>query len=198
MKTSFNYYVPFVQLLIVVGILFNVYSCNENQHPEVGLKEKKEKIDPEVDNIKREKDIEFMKEAAEINLEEIQLGQLAQRKGYTADVKSIGEMMDSDQTRALSDLTELANKKMIVLPTMPSENMKRSYIELSSFSGKAFDKEFCKQMVQKHKNTIELFEKASVELMDPDIKAWATLLLPSLRVHLDNSIVCQNKCERTK
>ena len=39
--------------------------------------------------------------AAEINLEEIQLGQLAQKYSLNADVKSLGKMMETEHAKKL-------------------------------------------------------------------------------------------------
>lgn len=52
---------------------------------------------------------------------------------------------------------------------------------------KTFDKEYCGKMVDEHKDAISLFEKASTNTTDTDIKAWATLTLQALRSHLDHA-----------
>ncbi len=45
-------------------------------------------------NINKERDAKFLATAAEINLEEIKLGQLAQQKSTMKDVKDLGKMID--------------------------------------------------------------------------------------------------------
>ena len=59
-----------------------------------------------------------------------------------------------------------------------------------------FDKEYCDMMVKGHKDAIDKFEKAINDASDPDIKAWASSMLPALRIHLDHSLTCQKKCEK--
>ena len=64
--------------------------------------------------------------------------------------------------------------------------------------GSDFDKEFCDRMVNEHKDAIDKFEKASKESTDPDIQTWASNMLPSLRQHLDHSMVLQDKVKELK
>ena len=51
-------------------------------------------------------------------------------------------------------------------------------------------------MVNGHKDAITMFDKASTESIDEDIKAWAIAMLPVFRTHLDHAITCQEKCEK--
>jgi len=48
-------------------------------------------------------------------------------------------------------------------------------------------------MVDGHKDAIDKFEKAATDATDPQIKQWASSMLPDLRTHLDMSMTCQNK-----
>lgn len=56
---------------------------------------------------------------------------------------------------------------------------------LSSADGQDFDRRYAESMgVEAHRETIALFEKASKEARDPEVKAFATKTLPNLREHL--------------
>jgi len=46
---------------------------------------------------------QFLVRAAEIDLEEIQVGQLAQKKSTMIDVQELGKMMETEHTKSLSD-----------------------------------------------------------------------------------------------
>ena len=59
-----------------------------------------------------------------------------------------------------------------------------------------FGKKYSEMMVDGHKDAIELFEKASIESTDPDIRAWANATLPILRTHLEHSLACQKACAK--
>jgi len=149
--------------------------------------------DDKFDKNNSEKDAKFLVNAAEFNIEEISLGQLAQQKGNMGHVKELGKMMEVAHTKSLADLSALAKTKNISLPTLQTENGKDDYKKLSEKSTDNFDKSYADMMVNEHKKAIELFEKASTDCTDPDIKAWAAASLPTLRKHLDHAMACQKK-----
>ncbi|HTH56777.1 MAG TPA: DUF4142 domain-containing protein [Cyclobacteriaceae bacterium] len=141
-------------------------------------------------------DAQFLIQAAQINLEEIQLGQLAQKKSMMTDVKELGELMEKNHKQALSELTTLATKKGVSLPTEVTSDAKEKYTQLNNESEKKFNEEYCELMVKGHKEAIALFETASKEAKDPEIKEWASSTLPILRTHLEHSKMCKAKCEK--
>jgi putative membrane protein len=56
--------------------------------------------------------------------------------------------------------------------------------KLAKLQGAAFDRAYAREMVSDHKKDIGEFERASNNLLDTDLKAWATRTLPNLREHL--------------
>lgn len=192
-KTPVPYYLFFAVSAFIIFAL-TASSCGNTNKPEDTKKTAEEHNDAKFDN-KQEADAQFLVSAAEINMEEIQLGQLAQKNGMMAEVKELGKMMEADHSKALNDLQALAAKKQISLPASITDNGKDAYKKLMAKQGKDFDKEYCAMMVEGHKAAIEKFEKASTDAADPDIKNWATSMLPGLRAHLDHAITCQKKCE---
>ena len=169
-------------------------SCN-NEKPKDTKEVAEEHNDAKFDNAK-EDDAKFLVSAAEINLEEIQLGQLAQTRGTTTHVKELGKMMETEHTKALADLQNLAAKKQVTIPISLTENGMDENKKLLDTKGSKFDKEYADMMVSGHKNAIDIFQKAADEASDPDIRNWATTMLPALRIHLDHSINCQKLCEK--
>ncbi len=183
-----------LQATFIITSIVVTSSCMNNK-PEDTKKVVEEKNEQKFDN-SSEKDAQFLVDAAEINREEISLGQLAQQKGASDHVKELGKMMENAHTKSLADLTALAQNKNISLPTSQTENGKDAYKKLNDKSGNDFGKEYSNMMVNGHKEAIKLFEKASADCTDPDIKAWAAATLPALRTHLDHSIVCQKECNK--
>ena len=181
---------------ILTSTLFMLSSCGHNEET-VNTKDiAEEHNDAKFNTDDAEKDAQFLVDASEINLEEIKLAQLAQQNGYTTDAKELGKMLDSEHSAMLNELTQLANKKNITIPTSSTDKAKDDYIRLSKKSKLEFDKKFCELMVNGHKVAIALFEKASTESTDSEIKAWAAETLPSLRTHLDKAMVCKTKCDK--
>lgn len=190
-KNKFNV----LQTILLLTVIISSSSCmnnNSKDTKDVAEEHNEAKFDKE----SSENDAEFLVNAAEINMNGISLGQLALQKGTMNHVKELGKMMDDDHTKSLADLTELAKTKNISLPTSQTENGKEAYKKLSDKSAKNFDKAYADMMVNEHKTAIELFEKASTDCTDPDIKAWAAATLPTLKIHLDHSLMCQKECEK--
>jgi len=179
---------------MLILILAFLPSCNDAK-PEDTKDVAIEHNEAKFDNAK-EDDAKFLVSAAEINLEEIQLGKLAQSNSAHADVKELGRMMVAEHTRAQSDLQALADKKQISLPLTLTENGQEANDKLMGKKGKDFDKEYCDMTVSGHKNAINKFEKASTDASDPEVREWATSMLPALRTHLDHAIACKDKCDK--
>ena len=145
-----------------------------------------------------EKDAQFLVDAADINLAEVNLGKLASTQGMTKEVRDLGDMMTREHQKAYNDLAALAKKKSITIPAAASDDAQKKYNTLSEKRGSDFEKDFCDAMVSGHKDAIDKFERASKESTDPDIQTWASNMLPSLRTHLDHSMSCQEKVSAMK
>ena len=190
-----KYYAYLVQASLMIVVLFAASSC-KNKTPDAETQAIKSN-EAKFDNKLQEKDAEFMVKAAEINLEEIILGKLAQQKGGSSHLVALGKMMQENHQKSIDELTALAKNKMITVPTSPTNDINEAYSKLDKkTSGKEFDKTYADIMVEGHEEAIRLFEMASTDCQDADIKSWATSKLPELRVHLDHSIQCKKDCEK--
>jgi putative membrane protein len=95
-----------------------------------------------------------------------------------SECSSLAQMMVADHTAANAELQELAAKKGVTLPEDKPE-----YGEKWAKKTSDLDEDYLKEMKSDHEDAIELFEKAS-KSDDPDIAAFATKTLPTLRHHL--------------
>lgn len=192
-------------IVFLSASLFGFSSCEdhkdhaaEENHSEVKTEElAKEQNDAKFDDNADEKNAKFLVKANEINLEEISLGKLAQEKSTNADIKALGKMMVTAHTKASADLTALAAKKNISIPTENTDDIKDAYKKLNDKTDqKDFNKAYADMMVKGHKDAIDLFEKQSTDSSDADIRAWATSMLPGLREHLDHAMAIQAKFDK--
>jgi len=172
-------------ILMLGALLCSVTGCHHNSTMNSATKNSSDSTANSVDG-------HFLNKAAEINLEEIKVGALAQQKGYSSDVNDMGKMLEQEHTKSWNELTQLAKKKSMTIPTTLDSGAKADYATLSSLTGKEFDKKFCEMMVSGHKDAIALFEKESTQANDSDIKHWAASTLPTLHKHLDDAISCQH------
>ncbi len=132
------------------------------------------------------KDQEFLQKAAAGGLYEVQAGGLAQSKGQSEGIKSFGAMLVKDHTAANEELKALAASKRVALPATPPAAKQQRLAKIST--DKDFDKEFVKEVgLDDHKEDIRLFEKAVKDADDPDVKAFATKTLPTLKAHREHA-----------
>lgn len=175
-------------------LLLTVTSCN-NPNTTDSKVIAEEHNDAKFENEKKE-DAKFLVNAAEINLEEIELGRLAQNRGITPQVKELGKTMETEHSKSLSDLQSLAAKKQITIPTTLTDDGMSSQKKLADVKGSDFDKEYVDMMVKGHKDAISKFEKISTDGYDSDIRNWAASMLPVFRQHLDEFITTQKQWEK--
>lgn len=129
-------------------------------------------------------DTKFMKEAAMGGMEEVELGKLAAQKASDADVKSFGQKMVDDHSKANDQLKQLAATKGVTLPTDMSKSQHGDMDKLAKMTGADFDHAYVKMMVKDHKKDVAEFSKESKSANDPDLKGWAGSTLPTLQEHL--------------
>ena len=182
-------------LLTLIAALIGFTGCANNQKPEDPKKVAEEHNEAKF-AANKEKDAQFLVNAAELNLKEIRLSQLAQQVSKMSDVKELGKQMEQAHAKSQENLSDLAKRKLITIPQSITEEAQGDYNKLVNKDLKSFDKEFCDMMVNGHKDALSLFEKASKEASDDDIRTWAVNMLPDLRIHLDQAITVQKKCEK--
>jgi putative membrane protein len=126
----------------------------------------------------------FVTKAAEGGLAEVQLGNLAKDKATNPDVKTFGQQMVDDHSKANDELKTLASSKGITLPAEPDAKQKAEHDRLSKLSGAEFDREYMRLMVSDHRTDVAEFRRESEHGTDADVKAFAAKTLPTLEHHL--------------
>lgn len=126
----------------------------------------------------------FLENAAQGNRAEIEGSQMALDKATSPEVRQFAQAMIQDHTTANQQLTRLATSKGYTVPTEPSLMQRTELKALSALSGNAFDKMYVDRIgVASHRATVEQFETAATGAQDPDVRAFAQKMLPSLRHH---------------
>jgi putative membrane protein len=126
----------------------------------------------------------FIRDAIQGNLAEIQLGQLAQDKAQSADVKSYGQMLVTADSASNKLAEKVAEQIGITVPTEPTVSQKAMYDQMSRLSGTAFDRAFVREMIAEHKMNIPRFQNEAKKTNDP-VADFANQTLPILKKHLD-------------
>jgi putative membrane protein len=131
-------------------------------------------------------DRDFVTKAAMSGMKEVQLSQIAAESASSDAVRQFAQRMVTDHTQANQQLMQLASSKGVALPATPDQKVSNNAAKLQGLSGAAFDKQYLKEVgVPEHEKDISLFERQAANGTDPDLRAFATAQLPTLREHLE-------------
>ncbi len=129
-------------------------------------------------------DNSFFKNITIGNETEIESSQLATTQSQNASVKDFAQSMIKDHHMAGEKVSALARDKSVMLPTKLDDSHQKMVDELKGKSGAEFDKAYTDLQIAAHKDTISLDEDEANNGSDPQVKALANELLPTLRMHL--------------
>ncbi|MDX3894652.1 DUF4142 domain-containing protein [Pusillimonas sp.] len=132
-----------------------------------------------------DEDQRFLENAIQGSYAEIEGSKLALEKTENQEVKDFAQMMIEDHGKMLEEAQGLARNKKLTPPTEPSVMQRTEVTGMKALTGGAFDAMYVNRIgVASHESTVEMFEKASREAQDPDVKAMASKTLPKLQEHL--------------
>jgi len=126
----------------------------------------------------------FLQAAAQIDIAEINAGNLAQKQSQNADVKDFGQMLVADHSKHLTAVTDVAKSMGISVPDEPPAAEKQEAKKLMALSGSAFDREFVNHMVEGHQMAITAYG-AEAKAGNSETSALAQKTLPALQHHLE-------------
>ncbi len=138
-------------------------------------------------------DKSFIKGAYEGGLTEVQMGEMGLRKTTNPEIKAYSERLIKEHATTNRELKSLADSKQVEVPANPGYMDMGKMKMLDTKSGADFDKAFVDGMVTDHQKDIKAFEKAATEGKDPDVKAFANKMLPTLKKHLTEAEAVQQK-----
>lgn len=129
-------------------------------------------------------DGEFLRSAAAASNFEIQAAQLARTYGANPNIRLFAEEMLREYSAMSIDLDELAVSKDVALPKVLDDEQREQLAALAEAKrGKDFDEAYADLVEESHKSALDLYSDAASETEDPNILAFATAVLPTLKRH---------------
>jgi putative membrane protein len=171
-------------LLLFLGH-FALYGCVQRGHVEAATE-----LPPDVSAIS-EKD--FMVQATEAHLADLNMVRLARMHSQDAAVKRYAGTVFKDRQESLELLTALMRKKEIAQPDTLNANAKQDIDRMAILYGSEFDREFINMMVAGHEKTLELFRSVSVAAHDPAVQDYVDGMIPKLDKDLKRAQELQSK-----
>jgi len=204
MKNQFNFNSFLIYAFFLAGTFILAYSCADNKQNDSRKIAEKENIermkidDKTIVVVQNDNDTRFLMDVAEMQQEKISLGKLAQQKSNAVHVKRLGELMEIQHNKSYDELRAIARSKSISIPSSPTQESRNAYEKLEKKTGIEFDNAYCKLMIEHHEDAIGIFENAAARSEDPNIRAWASQQLPTLRTHLDHAKACKAESDKAK
>ena len=127
-------------------------------------------------------DVDFMRTADSANIDQIMLGRRASSRAKIPGVRSLADNVAQSHAKADDALRLLAGVKHVDLQHRPTE---RGQAEADQLVRKDVPAErmYVEDVVRDCDDLIALFENASANSQDPDIRKFADTMLPALRDH---------------
>jgi putative membrane protein len=129
-------------------------------------------------------DAGFMNSAIELELSEVELGNIAMQRGANENVREFAQRMVKDHDKAKNELTKLAAQKSQSLPTETTDAHRRLRERLAKLSGSDFDRVYMEAMVRDHEEAVALFRREAQQGHASDVKEWADKQVKMLKAHL--------------
>lgn len=126
---------------------------------------------------------DFVEEASEKGIAEIEAAKLALQKSTAADVKHFAQTIITEHTAANEKLKAIAQQKNLKVESDAELTKKAKALILKQRDGESFNAAYAKGQVADHKEAIELFNRAAVS-KDVELAGFATATLPKLQHHL--------------
>ena len=116
-------------------------------------------------------DKQFLSMAAQSDMNEIKLSELAQTKASSPQVKAYASKMVADHTRLEKQMKPFATKWDLTPPAGADAEHQAVYDRLNGLSGSEFDKAYITAMDQDHHKALDAFTAEAQSTQDSKFKA---------------------------
>lgn len=133
-------------------------------------------------------DQQFVDFAAQTDMVEANLGQMAGSVASAQPVKDYAQTLVTDHTNDFNQLYTVAHQANLNMPNaIDAEHNKMMIDPFQKLKGAAFDHKYAQEMVAGHTKAIAIYKKEAADAQNPALKAYAEQTLPTLEKHLDGA-----------
>ena len=127
----------------------------------------------------------FVTNAAQAGLAEVMDGRLAVANGSSSVIRTIGQRMITDHTKANKMLASIARADSLIVPAMPNASDRTMIAKQKMLSGSAFDTAYLNWQRTAHQHTLDLFKTELAQGSNPRLLVFAKQTLPTIQKHLE-------------
>ena len=132
-------------------------------------------------------DQQFLDMAAQTDMTEAHLGQMAADQAANSAVKDYAQMLVADHTSDYTQLGTLAPKAGGTIPKGIDVQHEKMIAPFHKLKAAQFDQRYIHEMVAGHTKAIAAYKAEAANGENADIKAYANQALPTLEKHLQGA-----------
>jgi len=129
----------------------------------------------------------FIKDACNDNLFEIQAGQIAVQKAQDDQIKQFAQMLIKDHTQANQQLKQIAQSANVQLEEKLDAVHQAKLQKMQKCPASEFTRKYVFDQAAGHTNDVLEFQYQSQNAQNPQVKQFATQILPKLQQHLKHA-----------
>lgn len=138
-------------------------------------------------------DQKFVDFAAQTDMVEANLGQLADSVASSQAVKDYAQTIVADHDKDYGQLIQVAQQASLTVPTaIDTEHNKMMIDPFQKLKGAAFDHRYAQEMIAGHTKAIAVYKKEAADAQNPALKSYAEQALPVLQKHLEDAKALAN------
>ncbi|HXS76026.1 MAG TPA: DUF4142 domain-containing protein [Terracidiphilus sp.] len=132
-------------------------------------------------------DQQFVDFAAQTDMVEANLGQLAADAASSQETKDYASTLVTDHTADYRELSAAAKQSSLNVPNAIDSEHNKMIDPFQKLKGAAFDRKYAHEMVAGHTKAIEIYKKEASDAQNDAIKSYAQTALPVLEKHLSSA-----------
>lgn len=132
-------------------------------------------------------DHKFFRDAYSDATAEAAIGEMASKKGTSAQIQQLGQKLASDSSRQLSDLKDFAQKNGVQVPTGMESQYQTEVARLSKLEGRSFDQAFLSHVRSREQKVLTEMQKEAKSGKNADLKSYAKNEQSTVRSHVDQA-----------
>jgi len=136
----------------------------------------------------------FLEKSTKLGREEMVLSEVAADRGIHQDVRALASRMVTAHAAVNADLAALVAKKGVALPHYDENDSRKLHKQWAEKKAENFDKDYLKGLIDAHKDSVDLLEKA-VKSDDADIASFAGKYLSTFKQHLNEARALKDRVD---
>jgi len=153
----------------------------------------KKENDKNFDTRSSEKEADFVVETITSNYANVKFAELAIERSNNKSVKDVAAVIVKDHEQLIKELKGFANMRGIAIPLEENKNARKKLDDLQGTDNKTFDEKWCRELTNRHEETIQSLEDMWKKTTDEELKKWINSALPGLRNNLVKLNACHEK-----